>query len=176
MKKLLVVLLTVSAAIAANAQAKWQAGQGIANDHAAGANARDVTFVARDAGNGYGYRQYTTPIGLTVLPWSLPNFESFVYGLRLNFGWGGYAETYGIDGGLFSSSREFGGIALDLFGNYVTGGSAGLQAGLVNVGAEDVYGLQVGGVNFAGRLHGVQIGFLNFNRAGIVLPLINVGL
>lgn len=175
MKKLLTVVF-LTAAFAACAQAKWQAGQGIANDHATGRNARDVTFVARDAGNGYGYRQYALPIGVTVLPWSIPNFECSVYGVRFNFGWGRYDATYGIDWGAFSASQAFGGIGANLFGNYVTGETAGLQAGFVNIGNTDVYGLQVGAVNFAGRLHGVQIGFLNFNQAGIVLPLINAGL
>lgn len=176
MKKQLYALLFVMCASVVCAQSQWQAGKGVSNDHADGRNAHDVTFVARDSLNGYGYRQYSMPAGLTVLPWSLPNFESSVYGIRLNLGWGRYAETYGLDAGIFSNSGEFGGIAANLIGNAVSGTCSGLQAGLVNVGREGVCGLQVGAVNFAGRLYGVQIGFLNFNRSGVVLPLINVGL
>jgi len=175
MRKLLFVCLMSACAFVAKAEATWKAGQGVANDHATGANARDIPFVARDANAGYGYRQFGLPIGVTVLPWSIPNFESFVYGVRFNFGWGRYAETYGIDWGTFSNSGEFGGIAANVFGNYVTGRAAGFQAGFVNLCEGDVYGLQIGAVNVAGRLKGVQIGFLNFNRSGITLPLINAG-
>ena len=175
MKKLVVVGLV--AACAAVASAAWKPGEGIANDHATGGNTRDVTFVARDATNGYGYRQYALPIGLTCLGWSAPNFESSVYGVRFNFGWSKYENTYGLDGGLFSSTRgDFGGIAADFLGTTVSGTAAGIAVGLVNLAESDVYGLQIGAVNVAERLHGIQIGFLNFNNAGIVFPLINIGL
>lgn len=123
-------------------------------------SARDLEFVARDAQNGYGYRQYIVPIGVTVLPWTFPNFESSVYGFRVNLGWGRYAKTYGIDGGVCSFGKETAGLAGNL---------------ICNVAEDDVYGVQIGGVNYAGHLHGLQIGFLNFNRAGIAFPLINIG-
>ena len=169
------LLMCVAAGLfAATASAAWQAGQGIANDRATGANDRDVTFVKRGAGDGYGWRQYALPVGVTVLPWSIPNFESSVYGLRINLGWGEYDGTYGLDSGVFSSRKAFGGISANLFGNYAEGVSAGLETGAVNI-AGTMYGLQVGFVNFADSLYGVQIGFLNFNRAGIVFPVINVG-
>ena len=157
------------------AQAEWKPGEGVANDHARGGNAHDITFVARDANNGYGYRQYVLPIGLTFLPWSAPNFESSVYGLRLNFGWGRYNETYGIDGGVASCGKTFGGIQATFIVNDYTEEASGIQMAAVNKVDGDVYGLQIGAVNIAGDLHGVQIGFLNFNSSGIVLPLINIG-
>ena len=159
---------------ATTANAAWQAGQGVANDRATGANDRDVTFVKRGAGDGYGWRQYALPIGVTVLPWSIPNFESSVYGLRVNLGWGEYDGTYGLDAGVFSSRKTFGGISANFFGNYASEEAMGLETGAVNI-AGTMRGLQFGFVNFADCLYGVQIGVLNFNRAGITFPVINIG-
>ncbi len=156
------------------ANAAWQAGSGIANDRATGMNDRDVTFVKRGAGAGYGWRQYDLPIGLTVLPWSVPNFESSVYGLRFNFGWGEYDGTYGLDSGIFSARKNFGGISANIVGNYAMDSSSGIEIGSVNI-AGTMRGLQVGLVNIADCLYGVQIGVLNFNQAGITFPVINVG-
>jgi len=173
MKTLLAFGVAALAALSLSA-AGFEAGKGVANDHATGVHSRDVTFVQRGGGNGYGYRQYALPVGLTLLSWAPPNFESSVYGVRLNFGWGRYEQTWGLDAGAFSRSARFGGIAANLFGNWATADQSGLVAGLVNAG-EEVNGLQVGAVNMAGRLRGVQIGFLNFNRAGIVFPVINIG-
>jgi len=172
MKRLL--MLMAVGVLAATSNAAWQAGTGIANDRAAGANDRDVTFVKRGAGNGYGWRQYALPIGLTVLPWSVPNFESSVYGLRVNLGWGEYAGTYGLDAGAFSSRKRFGGISANFFGNYAAEESNGIETGAVNI-AGTMRGLQIAFVNFAECLYGVQIGVLNFNRSGIAFPIINVG-
>ena len=172
MKKL---LMTIAAGLAvASANAAWQAGKGIANDRATGANDRDVTFVVRGAGEEYGWRQYALPIGLTVLPWSLPNYESSVYGLRVNLGWGRYHGTYGLDAGVFSDRKSFGGISANLFGNFAEEDSSGIETGAVNI-AGTMRGLQFGFVNVADRLYGVQIGVLNFNQSGITLPIINIG-
>ena len=172
MKKLLIAGIVCLASIAASAA--WQAGKGIANDRATGANDRDVTFVKRGAGEGYGWRQYSLPVGLTVLPWSIPNFESSVYGLRVNLGWGEYDGTYGLDAGVFSSRKTFGGISANVVGNYAADESMGIETGAVNI-AGTMRGLQLGFVNFADCLYGVQIGVLNFNRSGITFPIINVG-
>ena len=172
MKKL---LMTIAAGLAvASASAAWQAGKGIANDRATGLNDRDVTFVARGAGAEYGWRQYALPIGLTVLPWSLPNDESSVYGLRFNLGWGRYHGTYGLDSGVFSDRKAFCGISANLFGNFAEEYSVGIETGAVNI-AGTMRGLQFGFVNVADCLYGVQIGILNFNQSGITLPIINVG-
>ena len=174
MKKLIMVAFAATIAATATA-AGWNAGQGVANDRATGVNQRDVTFVKRGGGNEYGYRQYATPIGFTVLPWSMPNFESSVYGVRLNLGWGAYHGTYGLDSGVFSRSKEFAGISWTVFGNYIENSASGIQAGLVNVVNENMTGIQIGLVNFAGRLNGMQIGVLNFNTAQVTLPIINFG-
>ena len=174
MKKIIIALSAVALVMSAQA-AKFEVGKGIANDRARGHNDdRDVTFYERGNGHAYGWRGWDMAIGGTILPWAVPNYESNVYGLRLNFGWGTYANTYGLDAGAFSStSKEFGGIQANLCGNVVGGTAGGIQIGAVNVGREKVYGLQIAFVNFAEDLHGVQIGVLNFNRSGITLPIIN---
>lgn len=172
MRKMLTMGAVCLLSIAASAA--WQAGSGIANDRATGANERDVTFVKRGAGDGYGWRQYSLPIGLTVLPWSIPNFESSVYGLRVNLGWGEYNGTYGLDAGVFSSRKSFGGVSANFFGNYASDMSAGIEIGAVNI-AGTMRGLQIGFVNFAECLYGIQIGVLNFNQTGIAFPIINIG-
>ena len=161
--------------------AGFEAGKGVANDLATGSIRRDVTFVERGGNNGYGWRSYDIAIGATVLPWSIPNEESSVYGLRLNFGWGSYMDTYGLDAGVFSATRgDFGAqpvsMAFRHFGNSAGGRMGGIQIGLVNIAGGGAYGLQIGAVNFAGDLHGVQIGILNFNNTGLkCFPVINAG-
>ncbi len=150
-------------------------GQGMANDHARGGNARDVVFVERGGGNPYGYRSYDTAIGLTFLPWSFPNDESSVRGLRLNFGWGYYAGTYGLDIGSFSNTGEFRGLGVNWIGHFADRDAKGLQIGLVNVTGQRAVGLQIGLVNYVERLEGVQIGLLNFATSQWTLPFINIG-
>lgn len=160
-------------ALAFSSFAQWKPGQGVANDHARGANPHDIQFVQRGGGNGYGYRTYDVPIGFTFLPWSFPNFESTVKGVRLNLGWGSYAGTYGLDLGTFSASGDFAGVSANWLGNYVSGRAAGVQVGLVNAGGF-AQGLQIGLVNHVDRLEGVQIGLLNFATTQWSIPLVNV--
>ena len=171
MKKLLAVAVLACAALGARAQ--WMPGAGVANDHAAGAHPRDVRFVVRDGNQGYGYRSFDTAIGLTFLPWSFPNFESTVKGVRLNLGWGRYAGTYGLDLGTFSHAGDFAGIAVNWCGN-VADSATGIQIGLVNAGGR-ARGLQIGLVNHVQRLDGVQIGLLNFARTQGSFPIVNIG-
>ena len=157
--------------------ARFEAGKGVANDRARGDGPNDVTFVTRGNGNAYGWRGWDMAVGGTILPWSIPNEESSVYGLRLNFGWGAYVDTYGLDAGLFSNcSRDFGGIAANFCGNIVGETMGGLQVGAVNAVYGSAYGLQIAFVNFAEDLHGVQIGVLNFNNSGLkCFPIVNIG-
>ncbi len=170
MKKIIVTMVLACASMGVFAQ--WQPGMGVANDHAMGMNARDVRFVARDGRTGYGYRSFDVPIGLTFLPWSFPNFESTVKGVRFNLGWGTYAGTYGLDLGTFSDAVDFAGIAVNWCGN-VADTATGIQIGLVNAGGH-ARGLQIGLVNHVQRMDGVQIGLLNFARTQWSIPLINV--
>jgi len=168
--------LSVGAVFAADA-ARFNAGRGVANDRATGAGPNDVTFVTRGNGNAYGWRGWDMAVGATFLPWSFPNEESSVYGFRLNFGWGAYANTYGLDAGAFSFvTKDFGGIAANLVGNSVGGTMGGIQIGAVNIVRGRAYGLQIAFVNFAQDLHGVQIGGLNFNNTGLrCFPIVNMG-
>ncbi len=170
MKKIIAMMVLACASTGVFAQ--WQPGAGVANDHAMGANARDVRFVARDGQNGYGYRSFDVPIGFTFLPWSFPNFESTVKGVRLNLGWGTYVGTYGLDLGTFSDAGDFAGIAINWCGN-VADTATGIQIGLVNAGGS-ARGLQIGFVNHVERMDGVQIGLLNFARTQWSVPLVNV--
>lgn len=170
MKKVFAVAVC---ALAFSSFAQWKPGQGVANDHARGSNPHDVPFVQRGGGNGYGYRTYDVPIGLTFLPWSAPNFESTVKGVRVNLGWGRYAATYGLDLGAFSNSGDFAGVAANWLGNVVSRDAVGVQVGLVNAGGR-ARGLQIGLVNHVDRLDGVQIGLLNFATSQWSIPFVNV--
>ena len=170
MKKTLAMMVLACASMATFAQ--WKPGKGVANDHAVGENAQDVRFVARDGENGYGYRSYDTAIGFTFLPWSCPNFESTVKGVRFNLGWGTYVGTYGLDLGTFSDAKDFVGVAINWCGN-VADTATGLQIGLVNAGGH-ARGLQIGLVNHVQRLDGVQIGLLNFARSQWSIPFVNI--
>jgi len=184
--------LCAAGVMSAATAAGFEAGRGVANDLATGANERDVTFVERGGNNTYGWRSYDTVLGATFLPWSVPNEESSVYGVRINLGWGAFVNTSGLDLGLFSNTkRDFAGISTSVFGgcagesmkgiqvglvNIVGGNAYGLQTAAVNVVNGGAYGLQVGAVNFAQDLHGVQIGVLNFNATGVAcLPVLNIG-
>ena len=56
--------MTASVGIAAG----FEAGKGVANDLATGANQRDVTFIERGGNNSYGWQSYDIVLGVTVLP------------------------------------------------------------------------------------------------------------
>ena len=175
-RKMLFALGMSAGFVSASMSAGFEAGKGVANDLATGSNSRDVTFVERGGNNSYGWRSYDIAVGVTVLPWSIPNEECSVYGLRLNLGWGSYVDTYGLDAGFFSvTTRDFGGIAANFIGNSSDFTMGGVQIGAVNIVRGSVYGLQIGAVNFAEDLHGVQIGVLNFNNSGLkCFPILNI--
>ena len=98
-------------------------------------------------------------------------------GLRLNFGWGYYAGTYGLDLGAFSNTGEFRGLGANWIGHYADRDAKGLQVGLVNVTGHRAVGLQIGLVNYAVRVdRGLQIGLVNIiseNGWLPVLPIVN---
>lgn len=172
MKKIIFAVLSVSLCFAVSAAQEWAPGRGLANEPARGS--ANIEFSVRDNDHGYGWNQYNLPVGVTVLPWAIPNCESSVYGLRLDFGWGKYENTWGLGTGLFCRSADFRGLSVTAFGNWSVE-SSGIQAGLANV-ADIQNGLFIGLVNATGRLRGVQLGFLNFNAAGLpCFPLINAG-
>jgi len=152
--------------------AQMKPGSGVANDHAVGTRPTDVEFVQRGGGNGYGYVSYNTAIGATFLPWSLPNFESTVKGVRFNLGWGSHVGMYGLDTGLFGTSESFRGVSATVLGAF-TRDAKGVEIGLVNVTDGHTAGLQIGLVNATESLCGVQIGLLNFAWSQWSIPIIN---
>lgn len=173
MKKLFIVLLTAGVAGAAFAQEVFKAGEGIANNHWG-----NVSYVPRGGGNPYGYgagSSYVTPLGLTLIAWDIPNSMSVVKGVRLNLGCGRFERTYGVDLGLFSKSGDFSGVAANVIGNFSERDATGLQLGVVNMVEGEVRGVQIGLVNKAGHLYGLQIGLVNFNPSGITFPILNFG-
>ena len=150
-------------------------GSGPANDQGQSRTNNDVAFVPRDSEASYGYKTGYTGFGLSLFNLTFPNPSWDVYGFRLNLGWGGYNRTCGFDTGTFSASRSVAGLQVNLFGNFSAGEADGLQIGLANVNRARTRGLQIGVVNVAGTLEGVQIGLLNFAKNTYRLPLLNVG-
>lgn len=161
-------------ALSCGAQQVFTPGNGPANDQGQYRRPQDVAFVPRSAENGYGYRDGFIPVGFTFLPWVIPNSEYAMYGFRLNLGWASYRETVGLDTGVFSSSGDASGIQINLFGNATARDMRGLEIGLVNVAGKREQGFQIGLVNYAQHLEGVQIGLLNIAREQWTLPIINV--
>ena len=164
----------MAASLTAVAEPLLTPGTGVANDHGGNGTSRDIQFVPRSTETGYGYRSYVTGLGFTVLPWSIPNRESTVYGVRTNLGWGYFANSTGLDTGLFSHSGYCSGLQINVFGNLTDSNSDGLHIGLVNVVGRRQRGLQIGLVNYADYLEGVQIGLLNFTAKQCSLPILNI--
>lgn len=173
-KMKLCILSAVVGCAATCLAAPFRAGEGIANDRATGAHDRDVTYVSRGQQDYYGYRGYDLAIGGTLFAWAMPNEESSVTGLRLNFGWGLYRATRGLDVGAFSVGREASALQANLLGQFVTGDAHGLQVGGVNVVGGEMCGVQIGFVNVAERLSGLQIGLLNFAVSQHFFPILNM--
>lgn len=175
MKKLVMVAMVMGTAVAAMAQVLTPQA-GVANDHGYGkTRPASVAYLPRTTETGYGYEDGMTAIGLTILPWAIPNSSWDVTGFRLNLGWGAYRDTAALDVGVFSTSRMAKALQINLFGNYATDSAWGWQNGLVNVVSRRMCGLQIGLVNYAERLDGVQIGLLNFARSQWFFPFVNIG-
>ena len=173
--KTTMMILAVSAVIAAEAQVLTPT-TGVANDHGYGTTRPvSVAYVPRTVETEYGYEDGMTVLGLTVLPWAIPNSSWDVTGVRLNFGWGAYRDTSAFDAGAFSASANAKGLFINLCGNYASDNAWGWQNGLVNVVGGRMCGLQIGLVNYAETLNGVQIGLLNFARSQWFFPIVNVG-
>jgi len=137
-----------------------------------GYDPNDVSFLS---GGGVGTEEgrYRLAVGLTFGGWSFPTERSTVSALRLNFGWSRYAHTQGVDLGLWSDSETFAGCALNIVANEVEREASGVQIALANYVRGTACGLQLGIVNVAERLNGVQIGLMNLNRAGRTWPFVN---
>lgn len=174
MKNIVFALMFIAGVCLTAGAEIYKSGQGVANDKAAGVPQGNVEFKVRGGGNDYGYRGYTLPIGGTVLPFSIPNDESYVSGLRLNLGWGAYKNTTGLDLGLFSNGDRHEVFGINVFGHYSSESACGLEIGLVNVSGGSMAGVQIGLVNYADRLAGIQIGLINIARTQWSIPIINI--
>ena len=175
MKRIIIAIFCICGILAAQQANELKLGSGVANDNAPKkAGDSRIDFVARGQDSDYGYRGYTLPIGGTFLPWAIPNEESYVNGLRLNFGWGSYKETNGLDLGLFSAGDKHAVLGINVFGHYSTEYACGWEIGLVNVSNGTMAGLQTGLVNYADTLYGVQIGLINIARTQWSIPIINI--
>ena len=173
-KKCIFLVLCICGILAAQ-QNTLQPGQGLANEGTVPGKADTrIAYNTRSSETGYGYRGYTLPIGATFLPWAVPNSESYVNGLRLNFGWGAYKETIGLDLGLFSAGEQHAVLGINVFGHYSKDNAAGCEIGLVNVVGGEMDGLQIGLVNYADVLYGVQIGLINISRTQWCIPILNI--
>ncbi len=176
-RKCIFTVLCVCGILAAQ-PVSLQLGGGVANEGVApGKPDTRIDYSPRSDENGYGYRGYTVPVGFTFLPWAVPNQESYANGLRLNFGWGGYKETKGLDLGLFSAGEEHCILGINVFGHYSENNAHGCEIGLVNVTGDTMTGLQVGLVDYADALYGGQIGLINIsenNSYGCEIGLANV--
>ena len=102
-------------------------------------------------------------IGL-LAPVQIHPKDSDVDGFRLNLFYGDNHDVQGFDLGLVNGIEGSGhGFELGLV-NHVVHNYDGFQAGILfNYTEDDFQGLQLGIVNRAGSLDGVQIGILNFN-------------
>ena len=122
-----------------------------------------------------------SPLGVGVAaPLQLPFTDSDVYGLRFGgvFGWN--ADMLGVDAGIVSleTGRMAGiqgaaftwtgdsvyGIQAAPIANVVDGNAFGLQVASVNADWGDVWGLQIGIVDYCNSFHGWQIAGLNWNN------------
>ena len=138
-----------------------------------------------------------------------------VTGLRVGIPWGDNDSVTGIDIGFYGKSKNMAGIQVNLIANIVTdradaiqvacynhagslsGGQLGLmnvtgygalgwdtrmpfsacaQVGLLNI-ANDLRGVQFGLVNKADMLYGFQIGLVNVITSGVIpfMPIVNIG-
>ena len=122
-----------------------------------------------------------SPLGIGIAaPVQLPFVDSDIYGLRLGgfFGWN--AEMFGLDASVVSletenmagiqcaaftwTSESAYGIQGSLVANVVDGNVYGLQASAVNVDWGDVWGAQLGIVDYCNSFHGIQLSALNWNN------------
>jgi len=108
--------------------------------------------------------------GLTLEVWG----ENPQAGLALGFVNGSTGESSGLSIGLANYADSYTGVQIG-FANLSTDNFVGAQLAAVNVSqgkflgfeggfvnvSEDTTGLQIGGFNYAERLNGVQLGFVN---------------
>lgn len=114
---------------------------------------------------------FVTPI--QIVPEGKP-----VRGLAINFIYGANTSVEGVDLGLINRTTTGQSSGLQWgFVNISEGQFKGFQWGWYNTG-RDVNGLQLALVNYAAKIHGVQVGLINIIKTGgqfPVFPIVNWG-
>lgn len=122
-----------------------------------------------------------SPLGIGIAaPLQIPFTDSDVCGIRLGgfFSWN--ADMFGVDAGVVSlETGSMAGIQWSAFtwtaegaygvqcaglANVVDGNVYGIQVAPVNVDWSDVWGLQVGLVDYCGSFNGIQFAGMNWNN------------
>ena len=122
-----------------------------------------------------------SPLGVGIAaPLQIPFTDSDVYGLRLGGAFGWNADMFGVDAGVASLEKgsmagiqgaaftwtDEGayGVQCAFLANVVDGSVFGVQAAAVNVDWSDVWGIQLGLVDYCGSFRGIQLAGMNWNN------------
>jgi len=111
--------------------------------------------------------------GVSLSIWGENPQTSFALGLVNGFN----DMSKGAAIGLFNYSDNYTGFQLGLPINYTEGDFFGAQLGLFNYTVGTMQGIQLLGLNYAGRLKGVQIGLINYAatvESGVQIGVINI--
>ena len=117
------------------------------------------------------------PLGLSIVapPVQLPSPSHTVFGAMVNIGYGQVDGLAILDLGLINNVTDEM-VGLELGLVDFAGVCVGAQVGALNI-ADELCGLQLGVVNFAGNLHGLQLGLVNMSSEGgaLIFPILNFG-
>jgi hypothetical protein len=119
----------------------------------------------------------TRPFQLSLTPdIAIASKTTRIEGVSLNI-WGENPQSAIALGIVNGSTGDSSGLSLGFLGNYAEN-YTGVQLGWVaNYASGTMKGLQGAAFNYAGRLHGVQLGFVNFAETsdkGVQIGLINI--
>jgi hypothetical protein len=111
--------------------------------------------------------------GVSFSIWGENPQTSFALGLVNGFN----DMSKGCALGLFNYADSYTGFQIGIPINYTEGNFSGGQLGLFNYTVGTMQGIQLIGVNYAGRLKGVQIGLINYAaevESGVQIGLVNI--
>ena len=114
----------------------------------------------------YGNNSAMTGLDLGIANWVTGETKGIQWGLVVNYTAGNFT------GWQSAPLQKVGGHVLGLQSGLIAsinGSGKGLQASGVTI-SDDYIGLQLGVVNYAVQLHGIQIGLLNIIKNGGMLP------
>jgi len=126
------------------------------------------------------YDRNTTINGLTLSIWGENQQSSLAIGIAN----GTTGSSAGLSLGILNYADNYTGCQWGLV-NYAKGDFTGWQGGfffgligsIVNITDGNMKGVQIGGVNYAGRLTGLQLGVVNYAKeadSGVQIGLINI--